>query len=380
MALAETRPVDLERDLAGIRRPVNQASHVPGSFYASDEVYALEKEKIFMRDWMLVARDEELAQPGDYLTYQLLNEPIVVTRNAAGELNAFANVCAHRGVEVAHGSGNTNEFSCPYHGWLYDLDGQLVGAPYMKEAEGFDPASCRLRPLKIGIWRGNVFVSFDPDATPLDRFIARFENDFAFLHPEKCRLSKRLVWEFDCNWKLVVENIVDRYHVGTLHADTFGSDTTIEDADISLFDDGGVRLDNRAPPMTPSGKSLFGNLPWIADRPANFSTIGITHPNFCFVARSDQIRELVVWPLGPNRSQAIMYSLFPESHFDQPDFAEKAGVYHEYLDLVLEEDRDMLKSLQHGMSTRTYEPGRLAWLENAIHHLINGVADRLAAA
>ena len=371
--------MDLATDLAGIRRPINQATHVPGYFYAAEDVYALEKEKIFMRDWMLVAREEELERPGDFLTLRLLGEPVVITRGKAGELSAFANVCAHRGVEVASGSGNTEEFSCPYHGWLYDLEGRLIGAPYMKEAEGFDPASCRLKPVRVGTWRGNVFVCLDPDAGPLDKFVARFENDFAFLHAEKCRLSKRLEWEFDCNWKLVVENVVDRYHVGTLHADSFGGDTSVEDANIELFDDGGVRLDNRAPPMAPGGKSLFGNLPWLADRPANFSTIGIMQPNFCFVARSDQIRELVVWPLGPNRCHVIMYSLFPEEYFGRPDFAEKANSYHDYLDMVLEEDWTMLKSLQNAMTTRSYQPGRLAWLENAIHHLINGVGDRLAA-
>ena len=82
------------------------------------------------------------------MTFRILDEPIVITRNEAGELGAFANVCRHRGVEVASGQGNTNEFSCPYHGWLYDLDGRLVGAPYMKEAAGFDPKSCRLDSLR----------------------------------------------------------------------------------------------------------------------------------------------------------------------------------------------------------------------------------------
>ena len=99
--------MDLTTDLSGIRRPVNRATHVPGHFYASEDIYALEKEKIFMRDWMLVAREEELEKPGNYLiiTLRLLGEPIVVTRNQAGQLNAFANVCAHRGDGERHHRG-----------------------------------------------------------------------------------------------------------------------------------------------------------------------------------------------------------------------------------------------------------------------------------
>ena len=103
-----------------------------------------------MKDWLCVGRMEEIENPGDYIALRLLDEPIILARDNDGNVGAFANVCRHRGVEVASGSGNTQEFSCPYHGWLYDLQGNLVGAPYMKEAEGFDPTSCQLTPLGFG--------------------------------------------------------------------------------------------------------------------------------------------------------------------------------------------------------------------------------------
>ena len=150
MAMSEPI-VGTEAALAGPRRPLFQASHAPGDIYASEEIFALEKRWLFLTDWILVAREEELAAPGDYMTFRLVGEPFVVTRGPDGGLNAFANVCAHRGVEVADGNGNTAEFSCPYHGWLHDLEGKLVGAPYMKEAEGFDPSSCRLKPLGLAV-------------------------------------------------------------------------------------------------------------------------------------------------------------------------------------------------------------------------------------
>jgi len=97
-----------------------------------------------MRDWLALGRVDEIENPGDYMTFRVLDEPVIICRDNDGNINAFANVCAHRGVEVANGAGNLQEFSCLYHGWLYDLEGKLIGAPYMKEAEGFDPANCRL--------------------------------------------------------------------------------------------------------------------------------------------------------------------------------------------------------------------------------------------
>ena len=96
-----------------------------------------------------------------------MGEPMLIVRDEDGSVHAMSNVCRHRGVEVASGSGNVSEFSCPYHGWTYDLAGKLVGAPYMKEAEGFNPSSCRLKPLRVGIWAGWIFVTFNDEAPPL---------------------------------------------------------------------------------------------------------------------------------------------------------------------------------------------------------------------
>ena len=203
MAVAED--LSLSRDLSETRAELGRARHLPGYVYDSPEVFALEKEKIFLKDWLALARVEEIEQPGDYMTFRVLGEPVVVCRDRDGAINAFANVCAHRGVEVAAGSGNTSEFSCPYHGWLYDLQGKLIGAPYMKEAEGFDPASCRLKPLRSGTWAGWVFVNFDDAAMPLERHVAFFEEAFGFFRMQDCRLGSKHTTDVDCNWKFVNE-------------------------------------------------------------------------------------------------------------------------------------------------------------------------------
>ena len=376
MAMTETVP-RVGEGLEEFLKPTDDAWHAPGYVYSAPEIYELEKEHLFMQDWLMVAREEELANAGDFMTFRILGEPVVVTRDNDGGLNAFANVCAHRGVEVADGNGNTQEFSCPYHGWLYDLEGKLVGAPYMKEAEGFDPKQCRLRSLKIGAWRGCVFVSFNDDVAPLDKFMTQFEKDFAFLHPEKCRLSGRIEWKFDCNWKLVAENAMDMYHVGVLHASTFGSGTKVDDAKISLYPRGGMRIDYESQPMNPDAKPLFGQLPWIAEEAISFATMGFMQPNLHMVARSDHVRLLTGWPTGPASCHVIMYSLFPIEWFDDPNFDEKAETYHTFLHEVIEEDRDMVGSLQHAMTIKGYEPGRMAWLEQPLHHVSKGIVERL---
>ena len=364
--------------LSPSRAPTHQARHLPGYIYASPEVLRLEKEKIFMKDWLCMARVEEIEKPGDYMTFRVIDEPVIIARDETGALNAFANVCRHRGVEVASGEGNLKEFSCPYHGWTYDLRGQLIGAPYMKEAQGFDPASCRLSPLRLGIWAGWIFVTLDDHAPPLEDFVAHYQQEFGHLRQEDCRLADKLVLEFDCNWKFIVENLIDVYHVATLHVKTIGRKRgAAEDHPFNLFPRGGTSMFYPSDPMVPGGESLFGNMPWLADQPYNYACSGRLSPNMQLIARADNVHPFVMWPLSPGRCRVINYTLFPKEHFDQPDFADKLKVYHDYMLKVLDEDRGMIASLQRNMQSRTYEPGSMSKLETGIHHVITDFVERL---
>ena len=113
-AIEGTRPrPQLGEGLDGARSALNRARHLPGYIYTSAEIFQREKENIFMKDWLCVARVEEVEKPGDFMTFRIMDEPAVVARDRDGKLNAFANVCAHRGVEVASGEGNAEEFTCP---------------------------------------------------------------------------------------------------------------------------------------------------------------------------------------------------------------------------------------------------------------------------
>ena len=124
-------------ELAATRKPLIDATHLPSHIYTSEALYEREKETIFLKDWLAVARVEELEAAGDFMTFNIMGEPIVAARNSAGTLNAFYNICAHRGVEVVTGTGNARQFKCPYHAWTYDLEGKLLGASYMDENQRF---------------------------------------------------------------------------------------------------------------------------------------------------------------------------------------------------------------------------------------------------
>ena len=354
------------------RVSVSKARHLPGYIYTSPEVYALEKEKIFMKDWLCVARVEEIENPGDFMTHDVMGDPIVITRDEDGKLNAFSNLCRHRGVEVAQGCGNTKEFSCPYHGWLYDLKGRLAGAPYMKEAEGFDPKTCRLKPLQIDSWAGWVFVNFDPQAGPLEDYLSEFIEAYDFLQMEDLRVAERLVYDLECNWKLVAENLLDTYHSCTVHAGTFGAYIDMEQAaDYSLGKNGTVCVFYDAAPHTYSAKPLFGKIPALEDKPESFALAGYLSPNMHMFARIENMRPCIHWPLSPSRVRLVYYNLFPKKFFDRSDFQDGLAEYRKYYTQVVEEDTEMIESLHRAMSTKLFEPGPMSKLERGVHSVIN---------
>jgi phenylpropionate dioxygenase-like ring-hydroxylating dioxygenase large terminal subunit len=362
---------------SSIRVPLDKASHAPGILYCSPEILDAEIQKLFKHDWLYVGREEEVENPGDFMCVRIVGETIIISRDKDGSLHAFHNMCVHRGVEVAAGCGNTRSFKCPYHGWVYDLAGNLTGAAYMKDSTDFDASRYRLQPVRIDSWRRNIFVTFNASAPSLAKYVTEFEKDFGFLRMEDCRLGNKIVLDVDCNWKFVHENLMDFYHVGVLHAKTFGAKFSWENQGVQLKDGGGISIFYSAGPPTPGAEPLLGKMPWLEDKPHSFACTGFFAPNMTLFGRIDCVRFMIAWPIGPNRSRTIIYHLFPESFFGRPDFEEKLKIYRDYQVQVLEEDRSMIESMQVAMSSPRYQPGRMSILEKALHHYLNGYLDRM---
>lgn len=374
---------DLARRIADDARatavPVDSARHSPSAIYTSPAIHDLEREHIFFKDWICCGRVEQVERPGDYVSLELMGEPFVVARSPDGLLNAFSNACLHRAVAVAPpGAGNRRAFTCPFHGWSYDMKGRLIGAPRMDQARGFDKAQQRLPQIRVGEWQGWVFVCFDQDAPPLERHVATLERDFAFMRQQDCRLAVTTVNEIDCNWKLVVENVIDLYHVNMVHKTTNGRQFTAEAFEFAPRERGGYFATFNSGPSTLTGQPVFGRMPWLEDKPDSFAATGRLRPNFTFFARVDTAHALCIWPLGPLRTRVTVYTLLPRQFFDAPDFANRALAYRDYQDKVISEDREVLQMMQRGIGSRLYRPGRMAHIEEGVHHIEADYLERMA--
>lgn len=359
------------------RLPASQATHAPADIYISDKIYRLEKERIFLKEWLCVGREEEVEKVGDYMALRVMEEPILVVRTAADEISAMSNMCAHRGVEVAFGKGNKKVFACPFHGWTYNLNGKLMGAPGMQEAEGFDTKNCALPPIRVETWNGWIFINFDNSASPLSDHVAEFEKDFGYLRQEDCRLAITTVGELDCNWKLIVENLIDFYHLNVVHTTTNGRTFRKEAFKFQSRPDGGYVSEYNSGPSTFSGQPVFGPIPWLEGKPLEYSVSGLLPPNFTLFGRIDTVHPYVVWPLGPNRSRVIVYTLLPKQYFDQPDFEQRVIAYQECQARVMDEDRAMLESVQAGLHSGRYQPGRMAPIEKGVQQILSGYIEKM---
>jgi phenylpropionate dioxygenase-like ring-hydroxylating dioxygenase large terminal subunit len=208
---------DVER--ARLTARPQDAWTLPPFAYTDPAVWAWEREVVFGTEWVCVGRAEHVANAGDHLAVDVVDQPVLVTRSADGQLRAMSNVCLHRSMPLASGSGSSRWIVCPYHQWSYGLDGSLHTAPMM--ADDFDVAACRLPQFAVEVWEGFVFVSTSPTPVPLTPRLARLTDRLANYRLADLVIADTLEFDSPWNWKLLVENFMEAYHHIGPHRDTF---------------------------------------------------------------------------------------------------------------------------------------------------------------
>ena len=204
----------------------NALRAVDRRIFVDEELFELEQKKIWQKIWVYVAHESQLPKPKDYLTAWIGRTPIVVNRDKNGELNAFVNICSHRGATLVRTSkGSANNFVCSFHGWAFNAKGDLLsvmneeGAGYPSD---FDKTKRGLVKVRLQSYRGFLFATLNPDAEPLEDQLAESKTFIDLVVDQSPQgievLQGRSVYTYNGNWKLQVENGVDGYHVDTVHA------------------------------------------------------------------------------------------------------------------------------------------------------------------
>lgn len=187
--------------------------------YYEPAAYAVERQAIFGREWLLIGHTRDLARPGDYVAEALAGWPLLVIRDKEGVLKGFHNVCRHRaGPLVEDGCGHAGLLRCRYHGWVYDMDGRLARRPgFVEGKDAFDGVTLALKRIAVAEWRGFVFVNLDMDAAPLVDSLGDLVTATAEIPIERYRFFRRQTYDLPFNWKTYTDNYLEGYHIPLMH-------------------------------------------------------------------------------------------------------------------------------------------------------------------
>jgi len=372
--------------------PREHAVALPAAAYTDPAVLQLERERIFASEWVCVGRTADVPNPGDYRTSEVASPHddsllgVVMVRGEHSEVRVFANVCAHRCATLVEGRGNAARFTCPYHAWVFRLDGQCVAAPYMQrsvEPDGrpFDPANHRLQPLATEVWEGFVFASQSPAPAPL---APRVEGLLDVVGRYKMAgyvpvASGTEVW--DTNWKCLAENFLDAYHVFKVHRNTFAmeSDST---GSTTVYPGGTgytyhVAVDDPGSSFGvahPDNRTLTGT--W-----RHSTVLAGTYPTHVVQLQPDWLWYLVLSPLGVGQVHIRWSVAVAPEVWSDLDLDSRSSYVDRIMALVVAvngEDRPVIEGVWRAMHHRQAARAPFSYLEQNVFDIDRYIAGLLS--
>jgi len=343
------------------RNPLEHASTIPAPWYVDGRIAELERQNVFGRTWQVVARVDQLRQPGQFVTAELAGEPLVIVRGSNGQLRAFYNVCRHHAAAVVtEKQGQASILRCPYHGWSYGLDGSLKGAPEFEGVCGFDRSQNGLVPVRVDTWEQFVFVNLHPNAGSLAEFLGRLVQRVAPLNLGSVHFFERRSYSLNCNWKVFVDNYLDGgYHVPHLHK---ALNSVLEYKQYTIENEDRYCL--QSSPMVTSEVDAATSATRTGDRAWYFWQ----YPNFMINLYQGYMDTNLVLPDGVDRCTVIF-----DFYFD--DVSESAAERNQQSiavgERVNDEDVGICEAVQRGLHSRTYGAGRLSVRREAGEHLFH---------
>jgi Rieske 2Fe-2S family protein len=362
---------------AGLERTLSR------EYYLSPELFGREKERIFCREWFCVGREEELAAPGDYVVKEVAGESILIVRTREGRLAAHYNVCRHRGSQLVP-EGCAGSFGggirCPYHSWTYTLEGELRTAPFLDPPphSGKPPSSpalqvlprreLSLHPVAVDTWGGFVFVHLTPaEASERGQTLAAQLGavpDRLRRYPiGELRVARRIVYQVQANWKVMLENYNECYHCGPVHPELCRLVPAFKQRGGSDLDwERGIPHRDGAWTFTASGTTSRRPFDGLDDDERIRHKGELIYPNFLLSLSAEHVAAFLVFPHGPDRTTIVNEFLFHPSEMARPGFDPSDAV--DFWDIVNRQDWAICESVQRGMTSRVFRTGYYAPMES----------------
>jgi phenylpropionate dioxygenase-like ring-hydroxylating dioxygenase large terminal subunit len=334
---------------------------LPGWLYTDAEYFQVEMDRIIRPSWQIVCHASDMPEAGDWRTIDYLGESVIVVRGQDGAIRAFHNVCRHRAMRLVEGhSGCARKLVCPYHAWVYELDGQLTGVPMKRDYPALRLEDNGLAPVEVEVWRGFVFVRLRDDGGPsVAEMIAPYDHEIApYRFEEMRRLSDVRLRERAVNWKNVGDNYSDNLHIPVAHdglTRLFGKSYAIEAK--PFVDKMSGQLVDR--PSDDRWERFYQtHLPRVDHLPEANQRLWLYYklwPNMAFDIYADQIDFMQWLPVSPTSC------VLREMTFALPD-DRRAMKLVRYANwrinrVVNAEDTWLIERVQQGMASHSYTAG-----------------------
>lgn len=367
-----------QKILEAANRPLENAIALPPETYTDPAFYQWEVQHIFKRQWLCVGHCSQVPHPGDYINLDLIDEPIVIVRGKDDQIRVLSRVCPHRGMDMMPGGfghleqGNRRSFLCPYHHWVYGLDGQLVGAPEMHQSQQFEREKICLPKFRSEIWQGFIFVTFDPEIESVSTHYAELLPYLERWDIAEMQMVANLEWDCQFNWKVLVENFMEPYHHLGTHHKTFEpmlpAAKTWTEPEVS----------NGIVCHLPLAKSIVEQIE-AGQSPTRFQTpsrllpqdhyeyaVYLGTPNFLLFTGPDRVYWYLLLPTSVGEMTLHTTLLVTSESKDMPEFPQVLEQEIASLKEFHLEDVEVCTAVQRGMRSSVYSPGPLGHLEMPI--------------
>jgi phenylpropionate dioxygenase-like ring-hydroxylating dioxygenase large terminal subunit/AcrR family transcriptional regulator len=354
---------------------------LPGWTYSSDEFFALETEKIFMTEWHIVCHVNQLRNPGDYYTFELLNERAFVIRGKDNVIRAFHNVCRHRAHALVSGAAGhcTGAIVCPYHGWGYELNGNLKGVAAPHSFAEFDRQEFGLKPLSLEIWMGFVFIRFGGTGMSVAERFAPYEAELKLYRlDEMVPVGELTLQDTGADWKNVWDNYLEGYHFTKGHPGL----ARLMDSQYDLDAQPQARVARLSHKLRDTETPTWSGRMYqkILERPEHLPeemreswTYFFMFPLLSFDVYPDVIGHFQVIPTAAGASKLRYQNYALPEQVDSRRGRAARWLNFRINGQVQSEDDDLVASVQGGLKSSAYSTGILSEKEVIVHNFQNWI-------
>jgi len=338
----------------GVRRTL------PSTCYTDPKWFAAEMDGIFAAMWICVGRVEQLRARGAFLRREVADASILIVGDGQGGAKAFYNVCRHRGTRLCDAEQGTlpGSIQCPYHGWTYDLDGRLIGAPQMHEVEGFSRDDYPLQPVMCAIWDGHLFINMALTPAPLRAQLGELPNRFAPWQMAELRVMQRTHYDVAANWKLIVQNYSECLHCPIIHPMLNQMHHYLGAANVPSTENycgGAMGFKDGVETLSVDGVRRRATLPGLSEADRALVHYYAIYPNFLLTLHPDYMLTVTIWPQSPDRTRLVAQWSFHPDEMAKPGFVYDDAI--EFWDMTNREDWAISERSQQGIASRGYTPG-----------------------